>query len=220
MLPPSHETAAPRLCPHMCMCTSIHLPGRCHIRRWSPTSAPWSWPWLPLPRGWGPPEPSRRPRRGSGAPGSRSRGAWVSRPWGPSPSRSASRGCSASSCCSATPRSPFRSTRRARCPRRWCSVPQPPPRVPVGTAQPSSPGRKKTGPRVRAGLRAGGRACPPPRGRQAARGVLQGATPQKRALNSMPHVRGSLRKPVRLLKSMPPTMTSSSVMLRPNAATS
>jgi hypothetical protein len=38
---------------------------------------------------------------------------------------------------------------------------------------------------------------------------------QNVALNSTPQVRGSLRKPVRLLKSMAPTIASSSVMLRP-----
>lgn len=43
---------------------------------------------------------------------------------------------------------------------------------------------------------------------------------QKRAVNSRPHSRGSFRKPVRLLKSIAPTTTSSSVMLRPYIATS
>jgi len=43
---------------------------------------------------------------------------------------------------------------------------------------------------------------------------------QNRAVNSNPYVRGSLMKPVRLLKSMPPTMRVWSVMLRPNTATS
>lgn len=43
---------------------------------------------------------------------------------------------------------------------------------------------------------------------------------QNVALNSTPQVRGSFMKPVRLLKSMPPTIASSSVMLRPNTATS
>ena len=43
---------------------------------------------------------------------------------------------------------------------------------------------------------------------------------QKRALNCRPQVRGSLSMPVRLLKSIADTAVSSSVMLRPNSATS
>lgn len=44
--------------------------------------------------------------------------------------------------------------------------------------------------------------------------------PQNFAVNSTPQVRGSLMNPVRLLKSMPPTMRAESVMLRPNTARS
>ncbi len=43
---------------------------------------------------------------------------------------------------------------------------------------------------------------------------------QKLALNCTPKVRGSLMKPVRLLKSMPPTIRIWLVMLRPNSAAS
>src|SRR5690606_32253121 len=42
---------------------------------------------------------------------------------------------------------------------------------------------------------------------------------QKRVRSSTPQVRGSLRKPVRLLKSIAPTTRVWSVMLRPNSAT-
>jgi TPR repeat protein len=43
---------------------------------------------------------------------------------------------------------------------------------------------------------------------------------QNFALNCTPKICGSFRKPVRLLKSMPPVATSSSVMLRPKSAAS
>jgi len=43
---------------------------------------------------------------------------------------------------------------------------------------------------------------------------------QNFALSDTPKICGSLMKPVRLLKSMPPVTTSSSVMLRPKTATS
>src|SRR3546814_10371780 len=48
----------------------------------------------------------------------------------------------------------------------------------------------------------------------------EGFKAQNFAVKSTPIVRGSLMKPVRLLKSMPPTMRVVSVMLRPNSATS
>ena len=52
------------------------------------------------------------------------------------------------------------------------------------------------------------------------RGAIDAETlTQNLALNSKPTVRGSLMKPVRLLKSMPPTMRAWLVMLRPNTAT-
>ncbi|WP_394540937.1 DUF6053 domain-containing protein [Lysobacter enzymogenes] len=43
---------------------------------------------------------------------------------------------------------------------------------------------------------------------------------QNCALNSTPTMRGSLTKPTKLLKSMPPTARTSSRMLRPYTATS
>ncbi len=49
---------------------------------------------------------------------------------------------------------------------------------------------------------------------------LGAARDQKRARSSTPTIRGSLVKPVRLLKSMPPRTLISSVMLRPKRATS
>ena len=50
--------------------------------------------------------------------------------------------------------------------------------------------------------------------------VQLASTRQNLALNCTPQICGSLRKPVRLLKSMAPTATTSSVMLRPNSAAS
>ena len=60
-----------------------------------------------------------------------------------------------------------------------------------------------------------GRDQPKPRGATAPRGRHQNF-----AVNSTPYVRGSLRKPVRLLKSIAPTTRVWSVRLRPNTATS